>query len=118
MDRPGVLLIESCSLDTYPPAATARPVTCWAVEVTLATRRVSEAVRMMAWPVTSRAVFALASEPGADRPDAGSGAAKGALPAVPLPWLAAPSAPDESRKSRWRRPSSRPAEGRCRTARL
>jgi hypothetical protein len=41
-------------------------VTCWAVEVTFATRRVGEAVLMMAWPVTSRAVFAPASEPGAD----------------------------------------------------
>ena len=113
MDRPGVLLIESCSLDTYPPAATARPVTCRAVEVTLATRRVSEAVLMMAWPVTSRAVFALASEPG---PGAATGAATDPLAAVPEPsWAAA--LPRWTRTS-WRcRPSTRPAEGRCRTAR-
>src|SRR5438034_1227441 len=73
---------------------------------------------MMAWLVTSRAVFAPASEPGADCAPgtAGSGAATAGLPALPAPSWAAlsppavpadePVAPDEQPASRRPLPDS------------
>src|SRR5215813_12825619 len=76
--------VQTCALPI-----SARPVICRAVEVTLATRRVSEAVLMMAWPVTSRAVFAPASEPGSDR------AVGAATAPLPEPSSAEALMPDE-----------------------
>src|SRR5689334_9188375 len=62
---------------------------------------------MMAWPVTSRAVFAPASEPGADRPAGAAGPGTGAAPAPSWATLPAPDAVADELVAPAEQPASR-----------